>query len=160
MDRIESASHCTVFTAFAASIASLRERSMTSLKPSSCASVGSSAGGGTGTGAFATTSKSTLAVTVGFHFPYLPLIPMLSTFANGVTSISPERNVRMKPTIARILLCTSIFIGCENDDQVGPDTTPALPASVSAIIGAVGCVEREAQHAIRYVVVKGIVHTG
>jgi hypothetical protein len=68
-------------------------------------------------------------------FPYLST---LSTFANEVPSISPERNARMKPTIVHILLCSSIFIGCKNDDPVGSGTTPALPAPVSAIIGTAG----------------------
>jgi hypothetical protein len=44
----------------------------------------------------------------------------------------------MKPTIACVLLCTLILIGCKSDNQVGPGTTPALPAPVSAIIGAEG----------------------
>jgi hypothetical protein len=44
----------------------------------------------------------------------------------------------MKSTIARVLLCTSILVGCKTDDPVGSGTTPALPAPVSAIIGTAG----------------------
>ena len=60
MDLMESTSHWTVFTALVASMASRRERSITSWNPSS---EGTSTVGGTGTGAFVTTSKLTLAVT-------------------------------------------------------------------------------------------------
>ena len=44
----------------------------------------------------------------------------------------------MNSTTLRVLICTSMIIGCKKDDPVGPDTTPILPASVTAIIGTSG----------------------
>ena len=44
----------------------------------------------------------------------------------------------MKPTIAFVLLCVSVLIGCKKSDPVGPDSSPALPGTVSTVIGAAG----------------------